>query len=322
MRAKADAAINEIKEVYAKTKGDSSVINNLSELSQTRGAVDSLKISGPDVGTYFSKAIVSIIDSTTIIPSLMDDKEGRNVIQAYTHLASAKENLGQIRANLNGAFTKDAFNGNTYFTFGSSIGGHTINSRKFQTLAPQDIVKYYKDNYRGEAVDKTYAMIEIAKTKGMEGGFGVDASVWFSNATASIDLLRNVELELYKYVYKAIDDKIAHESLNIMTLSIALVVGIVLFAALILFLIKSSVTTPLENFKSTLTTIGNNHDLTIKVDENAPLELSQMAQSFNKLLGTLRELINTSKQSSSENASISHELSTTSLSVGENVEIS
>jgi methyl-accepting chemotaxis protein len=45
-----------------------------------------------------------------------------------------------------------------------------------------------------------------------------------------------------------------------------------------------------------------------------------MAQSFNSLIGTLKDLIETSKQSSSENASISHELSTTAMGVGENVE--
>jgi len=45
-----------------------------------------------------------------------------------------------------------------------------------------------------------------------------------------------------------------------------------------------------------------------------------MAKGFNELLGTLRDLIETSKQSSSENASISHELSTTAMGVGENVE--
>ena len=94
----------------------------------------------------------------------------------------------------------------------------------------------------------------------------------------------------------------------------------IVIVLIVIVIVNRSVVKPLESFKSTLTTIGANHDLTIKVDENAPLELREMAQSFNKLLLTLRELINTSKQSSSENASISHELSTTSLSVGENVE--
>lgn len=320
IRSKADSAIAEIKDVYAKTKGDSSVLSNLSELSSKRAAVDSLSISAPDIGAYFSKTIVAIIDSATIIPSLMDDKNERNTIQAYTHLATAKEQLGQIRANLNGAFTKDSFAGNTYFTFGGSLGSYSVNSRKFTTLAPKELQSFYKNSFQGEVVEKTFAMIEVAKNKGTEGGFGIDAATWFTNVTASIEILRNVELELYKYVYKTIDEEISHTSFNIMVLSVGLLVCIVIFALLILFFIKTSVTNPIERFKATLVSIGESRNLSIKVNENEPKELSEMAQSFNRLLATLRDLIETSKSSSSENASISHQLSTAALGVGENVE--
>lgn len=101
---------------------------------------------------------------------------------------------------------------------------------------------------------------------------------------------------------------------------IASLITLFIIIGLTIFILKASVVTPLEKFKTTLLTIGNNSDLTIKVDENAPLELSEMAQSFNTLIRNLRDLIQTSKQSSSENASISHELSTTALDVGRNVE--
>ncbi len=319
-RGKVDSAIAEIKDVYANTKGDGSVLDNLRELSQKRVAVDALLISAPDTGTYFSKIIIALIDSATTIPSLMDDKNGRNAIQAYTHLASAKEALGQIRANLNGAFAKDSFVGNTYFAFGGSLGAYNVNSRNFITLAPKELQDFYKNSFRGDVVEKTSGMIEIAKNKGLEGDFKVNSDEWFTNVTASIDILRDVELELYRYTDKVINEKIDEASFNIISLTIGLFVGILLFASLILLLIKTSVSKPIERFKATLISIGESHNLTIKVDENVPLELSQMAQSFNKLLTTLRELIETSKSSSSENASISHELSTTAMGVGENVE--
>ncbi|WP_373002925.1 methyl-accepting chemotaxis protein [Sulfurimonas sp.] len=85
-------------------------------------------------------------------------------------------------------------------------------------------------------------------------------------------------------------------------------------------LVNGSIVKPLNSFKETLLEIGDNKNLTLAVNENAPLEISQMARSFNNLIVELKNLIETSKQSSSENASISHELSTTSLGVGNNVE--
>ncbi|MDH4944265.1 methyl-accepting chemotaxis protein [Sulfurimonas sp. C5] len=86
------------------------------------------------------------------------------------------------------------------------------------------------------------------------------------------------------------------------------------------FLMNISIVRPIERFKEVILQIAQKHDLTMQVDTNTPLELSLMGKSFNKLITELRDLIETSKQGSSENASISHELSTTALGVGENVE--
>lgn len=101
---------------------------------------------------------------------------------------------------------------------------------------------------------------------------------------------------------------------------ISSIVILVIILLISLAIVHISVVKPIESFKSTLIQIGDNNDLRIVVDENFPKELSQMANSFNGLLSKLKELIDSSKQSSAENASIAHELSTTSLGVGQNVE--
>jgi methyl-accepting chemotaxis protein len=95
---------------------------------------------------------------------------------------------------------------------------------------------------------------------------------------------------------------------------------LVMIMAVSSLLVNTSIVKPINKFKETLLNIGNNKNLTLTVDENAPLELSQMAKSFNNLIKELKDLIETSKLSSSENASISHELSTTAMGVGKNVE--
>ena len=101
---------------------------------------------------------------------------------------------------------------------------------------------------------------------------------------------------------------------------IASIITLIIIIILTLLMVNFSLSKPIEKFKATLLAIGNNNDLTLKVDENAPQELSQMAKSFNKLIEELKHLIEASKSSASENASISHQLSTTAIGVGENVE--
>lgn len=103
-------------------------------------------------------------------------------------------------------------------------------------------------------------------------------------------------------------------------MSFSLILAAAVGAFLAYFIIFVGLNRPLNSFKEKILAISDNHDLTLRVDTNAPLELSQMAESFNTLIASLQELISTSKASSNENASISHELSTTSFGVGTNVE--
>lgn len=87
-----------------------------------------------------------------------------------------------------------------------------------------------------------------------------------------------------------------------------------------IMLVKMGLIKPLDSFKAKLQSITDNKDLTINLDTAVPLEISQMADSINTLVDELQSLLNTAKQSSTENAAIAHQLSTSSLGVGGNVE--
>ena len=320
IRQEVDKTIEVAKQVYASTLANNSFFNTLNELAQKRSAIDAVSMNVPETASYFTKIIITLIDTSSEAPSQMNEIDGRNAIQAYTHISSSKEQLGQIRANLSAAFTKDTFADDSFFRFTASIGTYTVNLRKFLNLASPQIKKFYEDSYKGETVEKTMATIELAKTKGQSGGFGIDSSVWFTNVTGSIEILRSVEVELFKDVINNIDNKIANTERKIIILIISLVIAITIFIFFLLYFTKKSISAPLEEFKNILLHISTNQDLTLKVNENTPLELSLMANSFNKLILGLKELIEASKLSASENASISHELSTTALGVGANVE--
>jgi len=108
-------------------------------------------------------------------------------------------------------------------------------------------------------------------------------------------------------------------SLIVKIIVTALIIAVIL-SIVTMFLANQSISKPLDKFKSKILTISSTNDLTQRVNTDAPLEISEMGKSFNMLMDSLHELLETSKGSSSENASISHELSTTAVSVGVNVE--
>ncbi len=232
-------------------KNDSSILANLSELTSKREQINALSISSGDTGAYFSKVIVSLLDSTTIIPSLTSDITSRNFLQIYTHLATSKESLGQIRANLNGAFTNDKFVEKTYDSYVASYGAYKVNLNKFLILSPSDLKDFYKQSVENKVVTQTFNMINIAFEKGKDGGFNVNPPFWFENVTATINIFRDIELKLFDSVKQINQKSIDSNNSNFMYM-IAFIVILILIITYLTLLIIKDITSSLADFKNGL----------------------------------------------------------------------
>jgi len=132
----------------------------------------------------------------------------------------------------------------------------------------------------------------------------------------------NVGKDLRWAIFSDIEEAEVMSAPNAIRLHIIMAAAVLMavFVVAGLLMIKVLITKPIDTFKSHLSAIASNKDITQVLDNNAPKELSEMADSMNSLLRALQELINTAKNSSTENASVAHELSTSSLGVGTNVE--
>ncbi len=86
------------------------------------------------------------------------------------------------------------------------------------------------------------------------------------------------------------------------------------------FLISRQFKSAITQVQEYINYISANKDLTTTLTINSKDEMGMISRDLNGLIASLRELIDSTKNSSTENASISHELSTTALNVGTNVE--
>ena len=111
----------------------------------------------------------------------------------------------------------------------------------------------------------------------------------------------------------------ASEDLRNKIIFTSLVLAIILFVSLQI-LLQKTVLRHIQNFQHSIVEISNEQDLRYTINPDAPKEIAEMANSFNTLMRNLQTLISASISSSSENASISHQLSVTSVAVGKNVE--
>ncbi len=103
------------------------------------------------------------------------------------------------------------------------------------------------------------------------------------------------------------------------TLMVVMVLSILLglmLGAFIVNSIKKSITA-LQNYMSNL---SSTHDLTLRSQNNSQDEIGEISKQLNSLIAMFNNLIAGFKNSSIENASMAHELSTTAIGVGKNVE--
>ena len=298
-RQKISKALEEIKSISTELKSSEKIISYTAELSQKRNQVDSLQITDSETAAYFTKTIGSIINVSTIVPNIIEDKDSRNIVQADTHLASMKEQLGQLRANLNAAFTKNNFVENDYFNFAVSFGAFNINKNKFLVIAPENVTTSFKNSFKGEAVDKTFSMIEVAKAKAMEGNFGIDSSIWFSNVSATIDILRNIEEELYDIAYKQIDSKISDMN-NEIYMILFIIIILLILEIVLLYVISKNTLLSLENFKEGLLSffsfLNKETSKTSRINIDSKDEFGEMANIVNNNIEKTQKLIQQDNQ--------------------------
>ena len=145
--------------------------------------------------------------------------------------------------------------------------------------------------------------------------------------TAEVEhLLHEMDVEIVKIVsiMEHLLEKSTHKALEdeqsiIKTLMIIMVV-LFISINIVGFLITTQFKNSINTIEGYIRDISQNKDLSKKLELNSSDEIGVMANHLNSLIFSLKDLIGDTKSSSMENASIAHELATTALSVGNNVQ--
>lgn len=122
--------------------------------------------------------------------------------------------------------------------------------------------------------------------------------------------------ELFKSVDALLDEKNRDIKNLLFIIFVVLLITMVVFALTVIRKINAQI----KNISDSVSHITKSKDISSKIRITGKDELSKLAQNLNEMFGELRDVIADAKNSSIENSSISHELSTTSMNVGKNVE--
>ena len=99
-------------------------------------------------------------------------------------------------------------------------------------------------------------------------------------------------------------------------LSFIVACGVTIFG----FMIRNNIIHGVSLIRNSISGFVSNKNLKFRINYGKKNEIQEIVNSFNDLISTLEMIIEDVKRSSNENASVSHELSTTSMQIGRNAE--
>lgn len=156
-----------------------------------------------------------------------------------------------------------------------------------------------------------------------ESGQKPEATIAFNKArpvlkalTSALDdhMQYNVELANKMSAHAAGVEKNA--SMLMIILSIAIISSIIFIS----ILIRNNIMQGVHLIRDSITNFVRTKELNFRIRYEKNNEIKEIVDSFNNLVVTLEHTIIDAKNSSNENASVSHELSTTSMQIGRNAE--
>lgn len=206
---------------------------------KNRNNIKLLSLSIPDAKAYYTQQIESLLLFVKKIPSLMNDKEHRNYLQAHSYLASAKEALGQIRATLMEVYSNKQLSEGSLLSLIKFLEIYNLDCENFKTIASKDILAIHARHFRGEAVEKTLDMIHSIIRDRNDINFSlVEPSYWFKQSTISINALRDVERELFESVTELINEKLKLTFYKILLITSFLLTTIITLASIMVLIVR------------------------------------------------------------------------------------
>ena len=193
--------------------------------------------------------------------------------------------------------------------------------KNYQTLISdeQDRALFVKDQ---DALKQFNALVsDVLKLS--ETGHKAEATVMFNKGrtvlktlTSALDTHMTYNTDLAKKMAAHAGNAKQNANLVMIILSLS-IIGSTIFIS---FLIRNNIMQGVHLIRDSITGFVRTKELSFRISYSKHNEIKEIVESFNALVDSLEGTIVDAKNSSSENASVSHELSTTSMQIGQNAE--
>ncbi|HYQ41329.1 MAG TPA: SpoIIE family protein phosphatase [Polyangiaceae bacterium] len=256
----------------------------LKQLPALRAQVTGGKASITEVFELHRAAIQAFLRAIAGLTDLSDDGELLRSITSLGSLLQLEERMSREHALLAHVFAQGEFPPGSYRDLVSLISELDIYADVFRTTAA---VEHQKSYDRAMATDATRRLLELRRTalETTEEDLTVSADEWFELGVRKLSLMASIERTLNDEVRSAALAKY-NATRRALTVSSALVGGVVLFSVAFAWILGSRVTRRVEVLRDASRRIAAG-DLEGRVSITEGDELGQLGGAFNEMTGEL-----------------------------------
>ena len=206
----------------------------IKELPKIRQRVKSLQISFREELNFYTSMnsnLLTVMDKLVVLTN--NDRLVKG-LSAYDNFEKAKEKIGIERAILSGTFSLDEWIHNLYIKYVTLLAEQKLFLENAMAMSNEKIRSFYH-NIKKDRVFKEVARMEnIALNK--EKDFGVDPIYWYQIITKKLNLLDEINIQMYhsnEMVIKKIKNQLLFKIF--VNLGISIFIAIFVFYTLYLF---------------------------------------------------------------------------------------
>ena len=291
------------------------VNNYLDKLPEIRKKVNNFEISLKDEVKWYSDMNALILKIIGMSATYAPNEKIAMDLAAYTSFLKAKERAGIERAVLSATFGADKFAPGMYTKFITLVAQQKAFLDDFLTFANKDMKKLYYQIIKHPSFAKVEEMRKIAISHHTEGGFNIDAEYWFKTITNKINYLKQIDDTIAKIIRKDLNS-IKDTAVRDIIIGTIFSILIIIISTLII----RSFSVQLRSLKNLILMIARDKDLSIDIRVYEDDEFGEIRKALKSFLASLHEVMQSARNSSEENKTVSVTLKNSFDSITQNIQ--
>jgi methyl-accepting chemotaxis protein len=288
----------------------------LDGLADLRQRANQFSIPAGESTAYYTGTIAQMVDAIGTAVQFNRDASISQKLIAYISFVRAKENAGQERALTTAVYAANKVEAAPYRTILDRISRQEAHLADFLSIAGDAEKSSLQSALNGAPAKEVATMRAVLMDKAGDGGFDIDATLWFKTITAKIDALYETENLITRNIGAGATALLA-SSRNALSLYLALGGLAVVLTIIVSLWAARSVSNPLREAVRFAENSIRENDFTGKVPEAGTIEVARTGQAFNHLVEKFRDIIVGTKRSSEQITHAAHALATSSQRVNE-----